>query len=885
MEPPARPFDIFPALHLTGGRPVDLAPDETGPDGAVDADSDPVATARRWIERGARWLHVIDVDSVFDRDGSANRAVVERLCELPVSVQAGGGVRTAEDVAWAMRAGVDRVMLSTAAVESPDVVANAVIEHGRARFALSVRTDERGDIVTHGQHAVAGMQAAALAVQMAALGIRTAVHARVAPDGTMTGTDLETSRELASLSGMDVIVGGEVRDMDDVVDCYNRPGITGVLIGKALQTGRIDLGVALDETRATLAFESGLPRWRAEELTLAVRLRRTLARANLLRHLPPAAGLRVLDAGGGNGAASLHLAAAGADVDVVDRSVSMRGELDASAAREGVAHRITTHAADIREIDQRFEPDAFDAVICHNVIQYSPDWERLLTSMTAPLKSGGTLSLVVRNWYAEPYGIDVEAHAADELPALMELARGPSRVFDADVLLFSAPYLAQWLDESRLRRARRLRAAVPPRRARGRGTGRARGAARAARGARIGDGRARAVQVHRALRAAGGDEAPRRRLARARRARHPHPTSRDGVERYRHAVEVTPAEHRLGREPAPLEPRPREARERGRVGPVRRRHDRLAAPLVERAERAAQQRAVHAAPAVRRRHPRLEQVGDARRQLEPDAAKAAPAGVPARGHRPRGQEVVADRTGLGVERGEAAHPTRPRRVDQLAVHAQHAGRDGARQRGRVELAAIGPAVGRGGPGAGASHQHARHVQRHDASDAAVQRPRDPAHGEPVGSARTAAPAEPCRTGAVPPTVNRPPDTAPTPRAPPRVPARSATVRAAAALAAALLTGPSGAAPERTPLTYRTPPAIGDAVAGQPSMLVCDGPAPARSAARTGFVAGGCRHVGDETGWRVVGLEHERIEDGGLWLVRVERAGTPGWIPLPWHDWA
>ena len=456
MEPPARPFDIFPALHLTGGRLVDLAPDETGPDGADGADGagpgggtvdgDPIAAARRWIEQGARWLHVIDVDSVFDRDGGANRAVVERLCALPVNVQAGGGVRTADDVAWAMRAGVDRVVLATAAVESPELVANAVIEHGRARFALSVRTDERGDIVTHGQHAVAGMQAAAVAVQMSSLGIRTAVHARVAPDGTMTGTDLETSRELASLSGMDVIVGGEVRDMDDVVDCYNRPGITGVLIGKALQTGRIDLAAALDETRATLAFESGLPRWKAEELTLAVRLRRTLARGNLLAHLPPVEGLRVLDAGGGNGAASLHLAVAGADVDVVDRSVSMLGELDAGAAREGVRHRMTTHAMDIREIGQRFSGDAFDALICHNVIQYSPDWERLLTSMTAPLKAGGTLSLVVRNWYAEPYGLDVEAHAADELPALIERARGPSRVFDADVLLFSAPYLAEWLD-------------------------------------------------------------------------------------------------------------------------------------------------------------------------------------------------------------------------------------------------------------------------------------------------------------------------------------------------------------------------------------------------------------------------------------------------------
>ena len=445
MAPASQPFDVLPALHLRGGRLVDLAPDDDAP-GPGDDGTDPVAAARHWIERGARWLHVVDVDAVFDGDGAANRRVVERLCELPVQVQFGGGMRRAEDIAWAMGAGVDRLLIWTAAVESPGLVAEAVIEHGRERFALSVTTDERGDMVTHGSHAIEGLAAAAVAAQMHALGIGTAVHMRVAPDGTMTGTDPGTSAELAGLSGMNVIVGGEVRDMDDVVDCYNRPGITGVLIGRALQSGRIDLAAALDETRATLAFESGMPSWRAEELTLKVRLRRTLARANLLRHLPPPEGLRVLDAGGGNGASSLHLALEGARVDAVDRSLAMLADCEANAEREGVGHRVTAHAMDLREVERRFAPDTFDAVLCHNVVQYSPDWERLLRAMTAPLRVGGTFSLIVRNWYAEPYAIDVEAHELEALPGLIERARTPSRVFDTDVLLFSAPYLAEWLE-------------------------------------------------------------------------------------------------------------------------------------------------------------------------------------------------------------------------------------------------------------------------------------------------------------------------------------------------------------------------------------------------------------------------------------------------------
>jgi len=80
------------------------------------------------------------------------------------------------------------------------------------------------------------------------------------------------------------------------------------------------------------------------------------------------------------------------------------------------------------------------------VIQYSPAWEELLVSMSAPLKSGGVFSLIVRNWFAEPYRIDVADHAAAALPALLDRTRGPSHVFDADVLFFSAGFLREWLE-------------------------------------------------------------------------------------------------------------------------------------------------------------------------------------------------------------------------------------------------------------------------------------------------------------------------------------------------------------------------------------------------------------------------------------------------------
>lgn len=441
MPAPSTPFEIFPALHLRRGRLIDmtLASDE----GSFEAD--PLDSARRWIDEGARWLHVVDVDATFDRDASANRPVIEALATLPVSLQFSGGQRTAEDIAHAMALGIDRLLVSTAAVETPELIARAIAEYGRERLGLSIVTDETGAVLTHGWQSAGGLEAVTLAIQMGRLGIGTAVHSRVLPDGTMTGTDLATSCELAALSGLNVIVGGEVRDLDDVVACYNQPGITGVLIGRALQNGTLDLRTAVDETRSNLAFESGVPYWKAQQSSLAVRVRRALARANLLDHLPVQDGLRVLDAGGGTGLASLPLAAAGATVDLVERSRAMLAEFEADALEAGLRHRVTAHVLDIREIHRRFDISRFDLVLCHNVIQYSEDWQTLLSSMTAPLARGGLLSLVARNWFGEPYGVDLASTDIDELPHVLTRERGASRLFDTDVRFFSAPFLADWL--------------------------------------------------------------------------------------------------------------------------------------------------------------------------------------------------------------------------------------------------------------------------------------------------------------------------------------------------------------------------------------------------------------------------------------------------------
>ncbi len=444
--PPSNDFLIFPAMHLKNGKSFDFTENEQD-ESAIPDLLEPIACAEYWIEQDAKWIHVINVDAAHDEDADHNWPLVERICQLPIYVQYGGGIRTMEDIDWAIRIGVTRILINTAAVENPAMVAQAITKYGSERFALSINTDPEGKILTHGWRMPGGLQAVTLGIQMYHLGITTAVHSRVQLDGSMSGADLEVSKEFAQLTGLNVIVGGEVRDMDDVVECYNHQGICGVLIGKALHTGKIDLKRVLRATSRKLAFESGLPQWKQEQQSLKGQIRYDLSAQNLFNHLPKDKLLRTLDAGGGNGVDSLRLAKMGYPVDLVDRSLVMLHDLQSTADQLGLGNAIKTHSLDIREIRKRFAADSFDLLLCHNVIQYSDDWEDLLLSVLAPLTSGGMFSLMTRNQHAVPFDAALDDYELDELPALLEEPHGKSGVFDADISFFTVGFLTKWLEQ------------------------------------------------------------------------------------------------------------------------------------------------------------------------------------------------------------------------------------------------------------------------------------------------------------------------------------------------------------------------------------------------------------------------------------------------------
>ncbi|MEE3275369.1 MAG: 1-(5-phosphoribosyl)-5-[(5-phosphoribosylamino)methylideneamino]imidazole-4-carboxamide isomerase [Actinomycetota bacterium] len=234
---------IFPAIDLRGGRCVRLALGDYERE-TVYGD-DPVAQALAFQAAGAPWVHVVDLDAA--RSGEpVNRPVVAAIAAaLDIPVQAGGGVRSLGDARELFDAGVARVVLGTAAVADPDLV-DVIAPHGRVAVGIDVRGRE---VSVHGWTRDSGL---ALEQALAAFGDRGAeafVVTQIERDGTLGGPDLDLYLEVLAATPVPLVASGGVGSPDDL-DALAALGVSGrsvagVIVGKALYEGAIELGDAL----------------------------------------------------------------------------------------------------------------------------------------------------------------------------------------------------------------------------------------------------------------------------------------------------------------------------------------------------------------------------------------------------------------------------------------------------------------------------------------------------------------------------------------------------------------------------------------------------------------------------------------------------------------
>ncbi len=235
---------VYPAVDIKDGKCVRLS---QGKFNAVTVYAEnPVEMALKWEKLGARYLHVIDLDGA--RLGVPQNVAVasEVAVKLGIPVQLGGGIRTIEMIETILCKGLQRVILGTSAVRDPELVKKALkIFENNVVIGIDAKD---GKVAIEGWEKTSDFTAVEFAKKMEDLGARTIIYTDISKDGMLAGPNLTAMEEMVKAVGMEIICAGGVTRVSDVRN-LKEIGVSGAIIGKALYTGDMDLGEALEAAK------------------------------------------------------------------------------------------------------------------------------------------------------------------------------------------------------------------------------------------------------------------------------------------------------------------------------------------------------------------------------------------------------------------------------------------------------------------------------------------------------------------------------------------------------------------------------------------------------------------------------------------------------------
>lgn len=234
---------IIPAIDLLDGKVVRLVQGRR--DDVTVYSNDPLAMAKRWVDAGATWLHVVDLNGAFDGT-YINLPVAERIIKTSgIKVELSGGIRTAETLSRAVAAGASRVILGTKACEDPEFVRAAATQYGRT---IAVAIDAKaGQVVSRGWVSSTTLTPATLAKSVLGLGVKTIICTDVSRDGMLKGPNLSLLSEVLDVGPVELIASGGISSIEDLqtLKSLESRGVIGAIVGKALYEGQIDLREAI----------------------------------------------------------------------------------------------------------------------------------------------------------------------------------------------------------------------------------------------------------------------------------------------------------------------------------------------------------------------------------------------------------------------------------------------------------------------------------------------------------------------------------------------------------------------------------------------------------------------------------------------------------------
>lgn len=233
---------LLPAVDVAGGKAVRLTQGEAGSETNY---GDPVEAAADWVDQGAEWIHLVDLDAAFGRGD--NRSVIKRVIKQArgVNIELSGGIRDDQSLEAALATGAKRINLGTAALENPEWAAHVIAEYGEA---IAVGLDVRGTTLAARGWTKEGGDLYQVMDRLEEAGCCRYVVTDVTKDGTLQGPNVELLRELAERTDKPLIASGGVSSLDDIAELRElvRFGIEGAIVGKALYAKAFTLAEALD---------------------------------------------------------------------------------------------------------------------------------------------------------------------------------------------------------------------------------------------------------------------------------------------------------------------------------------------------------------------------------------------------------------------------------------------------------------------------------------------------------------------------------------------------------------------------------------------------------------------------------------------------------------
>lgn len=236
-------MEVIPAIDLKGGKCVRLY------QGKADRETvyyeNPLEVALMWERKGARRLHMVDLDGAF-QGSPQNKAVIKEISSaLEIPIQLGGGIRNEETVSELLSLGISRVIIGTAAVDNPGLIKRLVKTYGDS---IMVGVDAQdGLVAVKGWVESSTLRALDLVREMEQVGVKEVVYTDISRDGTLQGPNFDSTREIAENTGLNIIASGGVSSLEDINKARELEGIgiSGIIVGQALYTGKFTLEEAL----------------------------------------------------------------------------------------------------------------------------------------------------------------------------------------------------------------------------------------------------------------------------------------------------------------------------------------------------------------------------------------------------------------------------------------------------------------------------------------------------------------------------------------------------------------------------------------------------------------------------------------------------------------